>query len=83
MRKQILVVESSAPLRSVAERLLRQEGYEVIAVDSARRAQGVLSVSAVDLAIIGVGVLDAAGKPFYNSWTSGADTKAPFLALAT
>ena len=55
-RKQILLVEPDASLRSEAEKVLRQAGYEVVSVDSAARAEGILTVSQFDLAVVGIQV---------------------------
>ncbi len=83
-RKQILLVEPDAALRSEAEKVMRQAGYEVVSVDSASRAEGILTVSKFDLAVVGVRVQGDSGAPFYQSWAENSEhVGAPFLLLCS
>ena len=81
MSKRILVIENDAPIRSAVERALRQNGYEVISVDSAKRAEGVLAVSEFDLAVIGAGIKTIAGTPLYSEWTNQQAKRGPVLVI--
>lgn len=81
-RKRILVIENDLPIRTAVERILRQQGHEVVGVDTVRRAEGLLSVTGVDLALIGSGVVDGRGKIYYTTFSSGPGRTTPFLALA-
>ncbi len=81
-RKQILLVEPDAALRSEAEKVLRQAGYEVVSVDSAARAEGILTVSRFDLAVVGIQVQGENNVPFYQNWAENPERAgAPFLLL--
>ena len=81
MSKRILLIENDEPIRSAVERALRQNGYEVISVDSARRAEGILGVSEFDLAVIGAGINIDAGTPLYNEWTDHIAERGPVLVI--
>ncbi len=81
-RKQILLVEPDAALRAEAEKVMRQAGHEVVSVDSASRAEGILTVSRFDLAVVGASVQGKNNAPFYQDWAEdSAHTGAPFLLL--
>lgn len=81
MSKRILLIENDKPIRSAVERTLRQNGYEVISVDSARRAGGILGVSEFDLAVIGAGINNDAGTPLYSEWADNAAERGPVLVI--
>lgn len=82
-RKQILLVESAPSLRTPAENTLRQAGYEVVSVDSALRAEGILGVSHFDLAIIGATVGNDSGGLYVDEWLGKGDSdRAPMLIIA-
>ncbi|MBN4057188.1 response regulator transcription factor [bacterium AH-315-J21] len=83
-RKQILLVEPDAALRSEAEKVLRQAGYEVVSVDSSARAEGILTVSRFDLAVVGIQVQGENNVPFYQNWAENPERAgAPFLLLCS
>jgi CheY-like chemotaxis protein len=66
MHRKILVVEQTDTMRTVAETLLRQNGYEVIAVSAAEKAREVLELSRPDLMIVGADVQTPDGNPLYE-----------------
>ncbi len=66
MRRKILVVEATDTVRAIAETVLRQNGYEVIAVSEPDRAQEVLEFSRPDLVVISADVRAANGLPYYE-----------------
>jgi CheY-like chemotaxis protein len=68
MRKRILIVSASAQSRNAAEHTLRQEGFEVVSVDTHQRAEGILGVSEFDLVLVGYGVSDDAGGFYFDHW---------------
>ncbi|MCH7879946.1 MAG: response regulator transcription factor, partial [candidate division Zixibacteria bacterium] len=81
MRKQVLLVETDEQTRIAVESALRQDGFEVVSVDSASRAEGILSVSSFDAALIGAGIRDDNG-PYAVNWL-GSDERSstPFSVL--
>lgn len=66
MRKKVLLAEQSDTIRSVAESVLRQNGFEVIPVASSDKAKEVLEFSRPDLLILGGDLTSAGQKPFYE-----------------
>ncbi|MBD3258698.1 hypothetical protein GF377_09720 [candidate division GN15 bacterium] len=82
MHKRILIAEQADTLRSVAETVLRQNGYEVISVSDAERAQEVLSFSRPDLMVIGADLQTPTRTPLYEEVQSDAKTSAiPLLVF--
>ena len=66
MHRRILIAEQADTLRSVAETVLRQNGYEVISVADAERAQEVLDLSRPDLMVIGADLQTVSRTPFFE-----------------
>ncbi len=66
MRRKILVVEATDTVRAIAETVLRQNGYEVIAVSEPDRAQEVLEFSRPDMVVISADIRAANGLPYYE-----------------
>ncbi len=66
MGRRILVAEQVDTLRTVAETVLRQNGYEVIAVTAADKAREVLELSQPDLIILGADLVAPDGSPYYE-----------------
>jgi DNA-binding response OmpR family regulator len=82
MPKRVLVVEHSLAVRGISESLLRQNGYEVIAADSAASAREILRDSKVNLLIVASDILDDNGEPFFESLGSDSSTAIlPLLVL--
>lgn len=74
MHKRVLIAEQADTLRSVAETVLRQNGYEVISVSDADRAQEVLDLSRPDLLVIGADLQTASRTPFFEQVQSDPRT---------
>jgi len=76
MRRKVLIAEQTDTLRSIAETVLRQDGYDVIAVTAAEKAREVLELSHPDLIIVGADLAAPDGTPYHerirqDSKTSG------------
>lgn len=74
MHKRVLIAEQADTLRSVAETVLRQNGYEVISVADAERAQEVLELSRPDLVVIGADLQTASRTPLFEQVQSDPRT---------
>ena len=66
MRRKILIAEHADTVRSIAETVLRQDGYDVIAVTAAEKAREVLELSRPDLIIVGADMMAPDGIPYYE-----------------
>ena len=66
MHKRILIAETADNIRTVAESVLRQNGFEVIAVASSAKAVEVLKMATPDLLLIGAELQSADGRPLYE-----------------
>lgn len=66
MHRKILLVEQSDAMRTVAETVLRQNGYEVIAVSAANKAREVLQLARPDLLLVSADVTAPDGSPYYE-----------------
>lgn len=65
-RKRVLVAEAADAVRTVAESVLRQNGFEVIAVSSADKAKEVLQFARPDLMIMGADLATSDNRPYYE-----------------
>ena len=66
MRRKILIAEQADTVRTIAETVLRQNGYDVIAVTAAEKAREVLELSRPDLIIVGADLMSPDGAPYYD-----------------
>ena len=66
MHKRVLVAEAADTTRTVAESVLRQNGFEVISVMSAEKALEVLQFTTPDVLIVGGELKGPDGRPFYE-----------------
>jgi DNA-binding response OmpR family regulator len=66
MSRKVLIVEQSDAVRSVAETVLRQNGYDVIAVTAAEKAREVLQFTSPNLIIVGADLMAPDGNPYYE-----------------
>ena len=66
MRRKVLIAEQADTIRSIAETVLRQNGYDVIAVTAAEKAREVLELSRPDLIIVGADLMSPDGRPYYE-----------------
>ena len=83
MRKKVLLVERSDAIRRAAETLLRQNGYEVIALSEAEKALEVVGLSRPDLLIAGGDIVCQNGRPLYERVQGDAKLSTiPVLLLA-
>jgi len=78
MAKKVLIIESSLAVRGIAESLLRQNGYEVTAADTANTAREILDTGKADLILVGSDLIDEQGKPFYEYLRSDRVRLFPF-----
>ena len=84
MRKKILVAEAADPVRSVAETVLRQNGFEVISVSNAERAREVLQYARPDMVIVGADLCTRDQHPLYEKIQSDPRTATvPILLFAS
>ncbi len=81
MRKKVLLAEQSDATRSVAETILRQNGFEVVSVADGERAADVLAHGRPDLIIVGV-ELSVGGHPLFEYVkTDKRNSSAPLLVF--
>jgi len=76
MRRKVLIVEQTDTTRSVAEAVLRQNGYEVISVAEADRAEEVLEFARPDLLVVSADIQSRDRGPFYEKLRQSASTAA-------
>jgi CheY-like chemotaxis protein len=82
MRKRVLVAEAADAVRQVVESILRQNGYDVIAVSAAEKAFEVLQFSRPDLVVAGGDLKDSAQRLFYDVVQSDPKTNSlPLLVI--
>jgi CheY-like chemotaxis protein len=82
MRKRILVAESADAVRQAVESVLRQNGYDVIAVSAAGKAAEVLQFSRPDLIVAGGDLTDEGHRPFYEIVQNNPKTSSlPLLVI--
>jgi len=83
MRKKILIVEQSDAIRNIAESLLHQNGYDVIAAPNAERAREMIITAEPNMIIVGGDITDSDGKYFYEILGENSSTSAiPLLLIA-
>lgn len=83
MRRRILVCEQADAVRSVAETVLRQNGFEVISVADVSRAREVLDFSRPDLIIAGADLKSNDQTFFYEALQQDNNTSSiPLLVIA-
>ena len=81
MHKRVLIAETSDAVRNAAESLLRQNGFEVIAVATSEKALEVIEFTRPDLMVVGSD-LTASGRPFYERLQQEARTASlPMLVI--
>jgi CheY-like chemotaxis protein len=81
MRKRVLVAHSADATRSIAEAVLRQNGYDVIAVPTADKAKEVLQFARPDLILVGADLLGPDQHPFYEKIQANPKTSSVPLLL--
>lgn len=82
MHRKILIAEQADTLRTVAEALLRQNGYDVIGVTAAQKAREVLEFSRPDLIIVGADLMAPDGARYYERVRQDSQTsRIPILLI--
>ncbi|MDZ4723475.1 MAG: hypothetical protein SGI97_06190 [candidate division Zixibacteria bacterium] len=82
MRKKVLLAEASESTRRVADLVLKQNGFEVIAVATAERAKEVLQFTRPDILVIGSGLTGSDMQPFYEKVQADSKlTSIPMLLI--
>jgi CheY-like chemotaxis protein len=82
MRKRVLVAHAVDTTRSIAEAVLRQNGYDVIAVPTAEKAKEVLQFARPDLILVGADLLGPDQHPFFEKIQSNPRTSSvPLLVF--
>ena len=83
MRKRVLLAEESEATRKAAEAVLRENGFEVIAVVSGGKASEVIEFSTPDLIVIGSDLTGKGRKLFYQQLQENPKTESvPMLMFA-
>lgn len=81
MRKRVLIIEAADAIRGVAESVLRQNGYEVIAISSGEKAKEVLQYSRPDLIVLGAEMKSADQRLLYDKFRDDPKTASIPLIL--
>jgi len=83
MRKKVLLAEQSDAIRTIAESLLRQNGYDVIDAVNADKAKALIITSQPNLMIIGADMKDSQGIYLYDALSENDATAGiPILFIA-
>lgn len=81
MRKRVLIIEAADAIRGVAESILRQNGYEVVAVSSGDKAKEVLQYARPDLIVLGADLKAPDQTPLYDKFRDDPRTTSIPLVL--
>jgi len=83
MRKKILVAEKSDAIRSIAESILHQNGYDVITASTVEKAKELIITSQPNMVIVGADMRDAEEIYLYDSLDENKNTSSiPILLIA-
>ncbi len=83
MRKKILIAEKSEAIRSIAESLLHQHGYDVISAGTIERAKQLIISSEPSMIIVGADLKDSQEIHLYEIIAENeATSKIPMLLIA-
>ncbi len=83
MRKKIVVAEKSDAIRSIAETILHQNGYDVLSASNIEKAKELIIAARPNMVIIGADLQDAAGSYLYDSLEENEVTSSiPLLIIA-
>jgi hypothetical protein len=83
MPKKILLAEKSDAIRSIAESLLHQNGYDVISTSSTEKAKELIITSQPNMLIVGADLKDPTDKYLYDSVEENPATSSiPLLIIA-
>lgn len=82
MNKKVLLAESSKVTRNIAEKILRQNGFEVISVSNGEKAVEVIEFTRPDLILVGGDLKVRGNKPLYEKFQDEPRTSSvPMLIL--
>ncbi|UCD17969.1 MAG: hypothetical protein JSV44_03425, partial [Candidatus Zixiibacteriota bacterium] len=83
MRKKVLLAEQSDAIRSIAESILHQNGYDVVSATNADKAKEMIFTAKPNLLIIGADLVDKIGKYLYEAVEENDSTsRIPLLLIA-
>ncbi len=83
MRKKIMVAEKSDAIRSIAETILHQNGYDVLTASTIEKAKELIIAGLPNMVIIGADLKDSAGNYLYDSLDENEVTSSiPLLIIA-
>ena len=83
MRKKVLLAEQSDAIRTIAESLLHQNGYDVINASDADKAKSLIITSQPNLLIVGADLKDSQGTYLYDALSENEATAGiPILFIA-
>jgi DNA-binding response OmpR family regulator len=83
MRKKIMVAEQSDAIRSIAESILHQNGYDVITASTVGKAKEFIIAASPNMIIIGADMKDDNGKYLYDLLEESEQTSSiPLLLIA-
>ena len=83
MRKKVLVAEKSDAIRSIAESILHQNGYDVITASTVEKARELIITSQPNMVIVGADMRDAEEVYLYDSLEENENTSSiPILLIA-
>ena len=83
MRKKIMVAEQSDAIRSIAETILHQNGYDVLTASTIEKAKELIIAGKPNMVIIGADLKDAEGNYLYDSLDENDLTSSiPILIIA-
>jgi CheY-like chemotaxis protein len=83
MRKKILIAEKSDAIRSIAESILHQHGYDVVSASNTDKAKELIITAKPNMVIIGADLKDAENKYLYDILEENENTSSiPLLLIA-
>jgi len=83
MPKKILLAEKSDAIRSIAESILHQSGYDAISASSVDKAKELIITVQPNMVVIGADLVDSEGKYLYDSIEENPMTSSmPILLIA-
>jgi hypothetical protein len=83
MPKKILVAEKSDAIRSIAESLLHQNGYDAIAAANSDKAKELIITTQPNMVILGADLMDSGGRYLYDLLEENPATSSiPIILIA-
>jgi hypothetical protein len=81
MRKKVLIAEQSDAIRSIAESILHQNGFDVISCSAGDKAKALIISEQPNLVIVGADIRDSEGSYLYDSLCDNKATSSIPLLL--